>query len=157
MASDSEYLWNPDAPMRQYLGPKLRGGGGGGGSATPHGDAYAALTRQSWYDYMNTLGVPQENKLIQYATDPTVISGSMSEASRDATGAFDRQQVATDRRLSGLGLTLTAEERGAADRSSNLARSLADVGAQNRARDQTIARQQSILGSPAPSIGALRP
>lgn len=133
-------------------------GGSSPKNDTSASDAYAAMTRQSWYDYMNTLGVPQENKLISYATDPNVVKDAMTEASSDVTGAFDRQQVATQRRLSGLGLTLNADEQQAADRSSSLARSLADVGAQNRVRDQTIARQQSIISgsAAAPQLGGLK-
>ncbi len=61
--------------------------------------------------------------------------------------------MATQERLRGLGLTLSADEQHAMDRSTGLSRSLADVGAQNTARDQTLARQQSILGNPAPTIG----
>ena len=80
----------------------------------------------------------------------------MAEASEDARGAFARQGEASTQRLASLGLTLSPDEQAAADRSSNLAASLADVGAQNRARDQTRARQQAILGNPAPTIGALR-
>lgn len=119
-------------------------------------DTYANMTRANWYRYMNEIGVPQENKLIEYATDPGVVTANMAEASADATGAFDRQTIATGRRLEGLGLTLNADEQQAADRATNLARSLADVGAQNRAADQTRTRQQSIIGNPAPTIGALR-
>jgi hypothetical protein len=117
---------------------------------------YADMTRSLWYQWMNEIGRPQEDKLIEYATDPSVVTDAMQTASEDAMAGFDRGAENTQRRLEGLGLTLTAEEQGAADRSSNLARSLADVGAQNRARDQTLARQQAIIGSPVPTIGALR-
>lgn len=132
--------------------------GGKSQNDTAAGDAYAAMTRQSWYDYMNTLGVPQEQKLIEYATNPETVNNAMTEASSDVTGAFDRQQAATQRRLSGLGLTLNADEQAASDRSTNLARSLGDVGAQNRARDQTLARQQAIIsgGRTAPTLGSVR-
>ena len=132
--------------------------GGGKKNDTAAGDAYAAMTRQSWFDYMNTLGVPQENKLISYATDPNTVTNAMTEASSDVTGAFDRQQAATQRRLSGLGLTLNADEQAASARDTNLARSLADVGAQNRARDQTLARQQAIIsgGRSAPQLGSVK-
>lgn len=124
-----------------------------GGSALPN---YADMTRAMWYSYMNEIGVPQENRLISYATDPNVVSDAMAEASEDAKSAFARQGEASTQRLASLGLTLSPDEQAAADRSSNLAASLADVGAQNRARDQTRARQQAILGNPAPTIGALR-
>lgn len=146
--------WNPDAMPQNWLRGKLSHDDT---QDTTAQDTYAALTRRSWFDYMNTLGVPQENKLLAYANDPTVVSNAMSGASTDVNAAFDRQKSNTTGQLAGLGLSLTPEEQGAADRSTNLARSLADVGAQNRARDTTMARQQSILGNPAPQIGAVKP
>ena len=124
------------------------------GSKTYASDTYAALTRQQWGDYLNTTGVPYENKLIDY-TDPSVVANNMTSASQNVNGAFDRQAGATQRRLTGLGLTLTPEEQAASDRSLGLARSLADVNAQNTVRDQTIARQQAVLGNPAPKIGTM--
>lgn len=154
MGFNFEYLWNPDAPMRQYLDPKIRRKAGAPDTSAE--DLYAYLTKRSWYDYMNTLGVPQENQLIDYASNPQVVTDAMKEAGQDATQAFDRQTLNTARRLSSLGLSLTPEEQASADRSTSLARSLADVGSQNRARDQTIARQQAVLGNPAPQIGAIR-
>ncbi|MBX3603180.1 MAG: hypothetical protein KF863_21375 [Rubrivivax sp.] len=126
---------------------KSRGGGGG----TPVGDAYAALTREAWERYVTTW-VPYQNDLIDYATDPNVVGDAMSRASNLVDESFEQQQGATQRRLAGLGLTLDEDEQRAADRSFGLARSLADVGAQNAARDQTLARRQSVLGNPAPTI-----
>lgn len=122
---------------------------GGGGSKTPVGDAFAALTREQWYDYVNTF-VPIENKLIEYATSPTVVSDAMQTAGAEATAGFGAAQAGAQRRLKGMGVTLDADEQAVADKSFGLAKSLADVGAQNTARDVTRQRQQSILGNPAP-------
>lgn len=119
-------------------------------------DQYAALTRSQWNDYLNVLGVPQENQLIDYATNPATVTNAMSAASQDSTNAFDHQSNITAQRLHGMGLTLSPEEQQAADRQTGLARAVADVGSQNRARDATIARQQSILGNPTPQIGGLK-
>lgn len=119
------------------------------GSKTYAGDTYAALTRQQWADYISTF-VPIENQLISYATDPNVVSNAMSEASRDVNTSYDAQEASTSRRLKGLGVTLSPEEQAAQKRSYGLSRSLADVGAQNTARDLTVRRQQSVLGNPAP-------
>lgn len=141
-------------PGHAYFTEKLNRGRGADDTSAQ--DLYASLTRRSWYDYMNTLGVPQENKLIDYATNPDTVTNAMAEASSDVTGAFDRQTKNTTRKLAGLGLTLSPDEQAASDRDTGIARSLADVGAQNRSRDLTVARQQSILGSPAPTIGALK-
>lgn len=141
-------------PGHAYFTEKLNRKGSGPDTSAQ--DLYASLTRRSWYDYMNTLGVPQENRLIDYATNPETVTNAMAEASADVTGAFDRQTTNTQRKLAGLGLSLTPEEQAASTRDTGIARSLADVGAQNRSRDLTIARQQSILGNPAPTIGALK-
>lgn len=138
-----EWLADPGQLVSGIFGKK------GGGSKTPVGDAYAALTREQWYTYVNTF-VPIENKLIEYATDPTVVDNAMSNASRDVTSSFDAAQDSAARRLKGMGVTLSADEQKASDRSYGIAKSLADVGAQNTARDVTRQRQQSILGNPAP-------
>lgn len=143
--SNFQKVFDPGGGLEKYLGiGKKRTPAG-----TPVGDAYAALTRDQWYTYMNTF-VPIENKLIEYATSPTVVADAMKSASEDTAGAFASAQASSDRRLKGLGVTLDADEKKASDRSFGLAASLADVGAQNTARDATRQRQQSILGNPAP-------
>ena len=123
--------------------------GNGGDPGHPVGDAYAALTRDQWQTYVQNF-VPVENKLISYATDPSVVTNAMSSASKDVTGAFDASQASGARRLRGMGLSLDTDEQKSADKSFGLAKSLADVGAQNTARDATVQRQQSIIGNPAP-------
>lgn len=115
------------------------------------GQNYAALTRDLWAQWTANF-LPFENDLIEYASDPNVVSQAQQQASLDVNQAFDAQQGATQRRLKGLGLTLDADEQRSADRSAGLARSLADVTAQNVAGAQTRARQQNVLGNPAPQI-----
>lgn len=118
---------------------------------TPVGDAYAKLTRDMWDSYVTNF-MPYENKLIEYATSPTVVSDAMSNASDIVDQSFDTQQAASQRRLKGLGLNLSQEEQAETTKSYGLARSLADVGAQNAVRDQTVARQRAILGNPVPTL-----
>jgi len=118
-------------------------------SKTYAGDTYAAMTRQQWTDYINTF-VPVENQLIQYASDPGVVTNAMSEASSDVNKAFTAQGASTERRLKGLGITLSPEEQASQQRSFGLSKSLADVQAQNLAKELTVRRQQSVLGNPAP-------
>jgi len=112
---------------------------------------YAALTRDMWAQWTSNF-LPFENDLISYAKDPAVVDKAMASASTSVNQAFDAQQGATQRRLKGLGLTLDDEEQQAADRSYGLARSLADVTAQNVAGQRTRERQQNVLGNPAPQI-----
>lgn len=143
--SNFQKVFDPGGGLEKYLGiGKKRTPAG-----TPVGDAYAALTRDQWYTYMNTF-VPIENKLIEYATSPTVVADAMASASEDTKGAFASADASADRRLKGFGVTLDEDEQRSSDRSFGLAASLADVGAQNTARDATRQRQQSILGNPAP-------
>lgn len=144
----AERIFDPGQSVRGLRG-LWKEGRGGSGSSTPVGDAYAALTRDQWNTYVQNF-IPIENKLIQYATDPTVVSSAMANAGAGVSAAFDSQQASTDRRLRGLGVSLDADEQRAANRSFGLAKSLADVGAQNTARDVTEQRQASILGNPSP-------
>jgi hypothetical protein len=112
---------------------------------------FAALTRQQWDDYLSYY-VPVENELIQYATDPDVVKNAVMNARTDVAQSFDAQVGADERRRRGLGVTLEADEQRAVDRSSSLARSLADVSAANLTTERVRDRQQSLLGNPAPSI-----
>ena len=50
-----------------------------------------------------------------------------------------------------LGVAGCADEQQAQARSYGLSKSLADVGAQNMARDLTTQRQQQVVGNPAPT------
>lgn len=120
-------------------------------NGTPVGDAYAKLSRDMWDSYVTNF-MPYENKLIEYAMSDTVVADSMSNASDIVDQSFDAQQASTERRLRGLGLKLNDEEKAEQTKSFGLARSLADVGAQNAARDQTVARQKAILGNPVPTL-----
>lgn len=114
-------------------------------------NAFAAITRQQWDDYLTNY-VPMENRMIDYATDETKPQDMSYLAGRGVGAAFDQQRESTDRRLAGMGLQLTDEERGAVDKQSRLSESLATVGAMNNARDATMQRQQSIMGAPAPTL-----
>lgn len=112
---------------------------------------YAALTRDMWASWTTNF-LPFENDLIEYSSNPEVVTRAQQQASENVGFAFDAQQQATQRRLKGLGLTLDAEEQNAADRSYASARSLADVTAQNVAGARTRERQQNVLGNPAPRV-----
>lgn len=116
-------------------------------------DSYAAVTRDQWQSYVQNF-VPMENKLIEYANDPSVVANAMETAGQTATSAFDARQASTERRLRGMGVALDAEEQNAANRQFGLTKSLTDVNARNMAGAAARQRQQSILGNPVPSAGA---
>lgn len=112
---------------------------------------FADLTRQAWQDYMSRF-MPLENLLIDYATDPEEVTKAVARARESVATQFGVQEGITERGLRGRQITLTPEERAAAERERNLTRSLADVHAANLAREQTVSRQRSILGQPMPSV-----
>jgi len=112
-------------------------------------DTFAAITKQQWNDYVSNF-VPIENQLIKYATDPTQVTTAMQDASTGVQQAFAQQPGIQQRQFKALGVTPGADETAAATRQTGLQASLADVQAQNTARDLTKQRQESILGSPAP-------
>jgi len=145
--ADGNYIGLRPQDFKKRL--SIFGGGDDGSKGPSASDLFASATRQQWSNYVNTF-VPIENKLIQYATDPTVVSDAMTDAQTGVQQAFKAQEGATQRKLQGLGVTLSADEQAAQKRSSGLTESLADVQSQNTARDLTVQRQQSILGSPAP-------
>ena len=110
---------------------------------------FASLTRDQWAEYVKTF-IPIENQLIEYATNPQVVTDAMTEASADVNAAFDARAGTIDRRLKGLGIDQSPEQEAAQTRSFGLAKSLADVQAQNIAGQTTRQRQMSVLGNPAP-------
>lgn len=114
-------------------------------------DTYAALTRQQWADYVATY-VPIENKLIEFATDATQPAKAMATASTAVQNAFRAQEGDFQRRMQGLGLSLTADEQAAQQRAAGLSKSLADVQAQNVAGAQTRNLQHGLMGAPAPDV-----
>jgi hypothetical protein len=147
LGGSSNLWWNPDALGEGFLHGKLNKDEGPKGPSAS--DMFAQATRQQWSQYVNTF-VPIENSLIKYATDPSTVKNAMSDAQTGVQNAFAAQQGATQRKLQGLGVQLSPDEQAAQTRSSGLTESLADVQSQNTARDLTVQRQQSILGSPAP-------
>ena len=133
------------------LGKSILGGGGSAPSQVASNE-FAAVTQQQWSDYVNTF-MPIENQLIQYATSPTTVSDAMSTASTGVQNAYAAQQGTQQRQNQELGVTLTPQQQAAQKRDSAISQSLADVSAQNNARDLATQNQQSILGNPVPSTG----
>lgn len=138
------YLEDPNLKPGDFMGLNPR-------SSNFAQQAFAAITRQQWDDYLTNY-VPIENRLIDYAMDETLPQEAAALAGRDVEQAFGRQRATTERRLAGMGLQLTPEEQSAADKQSRLSESLASVGAMNNARDATSQRQQSVLGNPSPRL-----
>lgn len=147
--------WDPLGPVHDKVDSwwKKRRGGGSGMEAS---NLLAQLTRDQWAEYMNVYA-GYEDKLIEFATDPEQVTNAMSEASNDVNKAFSTVEGTNQRRLQSLGLTLDADQQASQTKQIGLAKTLADVQAQNFARDQTLAAQQAVLGNPAPNISIGRP
>jgi hypothetical protein len=141
--------WRPQDQRRLVMGFLSSLFGGGAQQSNAAGMTYAALTRDQWNRYVQTF-VPVENQLISYATDATLPGQEMAKASTRVNSSYASQEGAMQRQLRGLGVELTPEEQAAKNRSFGLSKSLADVQAQNTARELTRNRQESILGNPAP-------
>lgn len=143
--------------LDRFAGGGARGMGGGGGTPglppapVSAQQTFADLTRQAWQEYMSRF-MPLENLLIDYATDPEEVTKAVTRARESVATQFEAQEGITERGLRSRQITLTPEERAAAERERNLTRSLADVQAANLAREQTVSRQRSILGQPMPSV-----
>jgi hypothetical protein len=136
---------------------QMMGAGGMGGQAPtrlPKNYAettFAELTRQQWDDYLREY-VPLENLMIDYATNPDTVTNAVAEARQDVAQSFQTQQGVNERRMRGLGVALGADEQRAVERSTNLAKSLADVSAVNLTTERVRDRQQSLMGNPAPNL-----
>jgi hypothetical protein len=96
--------------------------------------------------------VPIENSLIKYATDTTLPGQEMAKASQNVGMAFDAAQGSTQRKLAGMGVSLSGDEQAAQTKAYGLSKSLADVGAQNLTGSAVRARQASIIGNPTADI-----
>lgn len=152
--SGVDAAWNPLKGTEDALkAPGALMSPGGAPADTSASDTYAALTQEQWQTYLSTF-VPIENQLISYATDPGQVTQAMSAAHTDVQQAQAAQAGATQRNLTGMGVTLNPAQQGAAKRETGLSAALADVQGQNMARDLTISRQQGILGNPAPTAAS---
>ena len=140
----------PAGGMPQATGGTVAGGGGFGGFKSAN-QAYAALTRQQWDDYLS-VWVPFENENIAYATDPATVDNAVKQARSDVAQSFDMQPGIQERRLRGLGVTLNGDEQRANTRAMGLAEALADVNAANVTQQRTRDRQRAVMGMPTPQV-----
>lgn len=114
--------------------------------------SYADMTRQQWSDYVQNF-VPIENQLISYATNEGNITGAVNRAMTNVDQSFEAQQGMQQRRLKGLGVELTPEQKAASDRETALSKSLSEVQGANSARMGVVQNQLSLMGGPsAPKV-----
>jgi len=114
-----------------------------------------AVSQQEWSTYLQHF-VPYENQLIQYAMDPNQVTQATSQALATQEQANSQATGIQANNLAQMETSLTPEEKAAVDKQRGLSNSLANVQAQNKAKDVTVANQMGVMGSQATGItGAL--
>jgi hypothetical protein len=115
--------------------------------------AQAALTRAQWQLYKDKFQ-PTEQSALDYLKDPNAaIESAATSAGGAVARTYSAEQGMTDRRLTRLGITPTAEQKADLDRNTDLSRSLAMAGAKNTARAETRGNNIDLL-SGALNLGA---
>lgn len=121
------------------------------GISTPAATALGAITQNEWSTYMQHF-VPQENMLLQYATDTSlpgknmgIAMGQQEQANAQAGGIEQRQLAQFDTQL-------TPEEQAEATKQRGIGNAVANVTAANRAKDVTVANQMAVMGAPQTGI-----
>ena len=111
----------------------------------------AGLTRQQYQDYMTRFR-PREDWLINYATDQNKPMEDAQKARGYVGLAFAGSEAGLDRRLSGLGVSATPEQRDSFKRTQTYLKGISEVDAMNRTAQSTYDRQMGILTGSSPSI-----
>ena len=106
-------------------------------------DARAAISRQQYSDFLRRFN-PVRMKLAGMYDNPMLRQESLSQAGAMVRDSFDRLPEQRERYLSGLGLEMGEQEQASMQRQDNLAESLADVTARNRAQRAFDDRNEQI-------------
>jgi hypothetical protein len=134
------------------------GGGSTSYSFMQPGSASNILANVINSQYQNYLAqfVPQENKLISFATDPNAPTASAQQAMATAGNAFQAQQQGLNKQLKSQGIVLTPDQKAALGRQQAVAKTTSMDDAANRAAISTYNLQNMALtGSPtAPALPA---
>lgn len=115
----------------------------------------AALTRQQYRDYIDRFQ-PREDWLINYATNENKPLEDANRARGYVDQAFANAPGTLDRRMKGLGVSMTPEQQQSFQRQSTYQKGLSQVDAMNRASQNTWDRQTEILTGSSPSIDLSR-
>jgi len=113
--------------------------------------ALGSVSADEWNTYMQHF-VPYENQLLQYATSNAVPQQAMTTAMGLQQGANAQGVGIAQRSMAQFDTTLNPEEAAAQKKSTGISNALSEVNAGNVAKDQAVANQMSILGTPATGI-----
>jgi hypothetical protein len=130
----------------------------GGGSTTysfnqpgSASNILANVINAQWQNYQAQL-VPQENKLIQWATNPNGPLQAAQQAQATTGAQFNAQQQGLNKTLRSEGITLTPDQQAALTRQKGVSETVASDDAANRAGQAAYNNQQMALtGSPGPT------
>jgi hypothetical protein len=104
----------------------------------------ANLSLQQWQQAAQMM-YPAEQRLIQYAENPSYIANQRAQAAGDSNAAFDAQLGARNRLLALQGISPSAAQSAALDKQTALARAQAQAGAMNQAAGLAAQTQQNVL------------
>jgi hypothetical protein len=121
----------------------------------------SAILRNQYSNY-KAMFVPEEAKLIDYATDPNTIPNAQKRAIADVQQGFRAENAGFQKNLNGTGIQLTKPQRDRLGITRGNTQALATVDAANRAGTQAydtisntlagIPGQQALPGVQAPNI-----
>lgn len=114
------------------------------------------ILRQQYANYQ-AVYVPEENKLINWATDPNTIPNAQKQAMGLTAGAFKSQQQGQQKSFNGSGITLTPQMQSALQRKNQIQQTVAVDDSANRAGISAYDNVSAALsGAPGPT-GILPP
>jgi hypothetical protein len=129
----------------------MGGGGGGTHQDFAQSERFARIARGMWADYQKRY-VPEENKLLNaVATEQADAQKTVGMAADTVNQQYDLQNGAMDRSLARRGITPTAPQAAASERTLSLARTSTLANTLNAARlgikDRNIGLMTGSAGS----------
>ena len=121
------------------------------GISTTAAQQLGSISQNEWSTYLQHF-MPIENTLLQYAQNTALPEqnaqaalGIQEQANTQGAGIQERQLAQYD-------TSLNPEEAAAAKKATGISNAVANVQAQNQAKDVTVANQMSIMGTPSTGI-----
>lgn len=133
-----------DSVWKDPVGYAL-GGGSGPYQPTTNETSITNMADADWADYQQNIQ-PQQQKLLDYATNPNTIKNNVSAAEGDVNAQFANVPGAVTRQLAGQGITMTPDQTASFNRTNQLNKGVAQVDAANQTRAATVKAQSQALG-----------
>lgn len=116
----------------------------------------ASILRQQYSNYQSMF-VPEENKLIKFATDPNTIPNAQKRAMGLTEQSFKAGDAGFNKGLETSGVQLTPEQQASIGRQRQVNQQLATVDSANRAGVRTYDQVTGILSGAPSSSGIVPP